>query len=186
MVFNCMQSKELISPRVLLLICDLHRSASEHARKCPRGCRDVSFCCCHPYSFELITGLAINRTVISGLRYPIPAAAVCGLWALSRFVYTVRYGAGDPKKVCFILNMLPWPTSLIFYCQSSAFFQSKLASSYRLVRVSAVFADHCVFLTYLFQLYLLFLERWSTTLSKLVSNHKGCSTSWQTYILVYT
>ena len=104
MVFNCMQSKELISPRVLLLICDLHRGASEHARECPRGCPDVSFSCSHPYSFELITGLATNRTVISGLRHPIPAAAACGLWTLSRFVYTVRYGAGDPKKVCFILN----------------------------------------------------------------------------------
>jgi glutathione S-transferase len=47
----------------------------------------------------------MNRTVISGLRYPLPAAAVCGLWTLSRFIYTVRYGAGDPKKVCFILNV---------------------------------------------------------------------------------
>lgn len=52
-----------------------------------------------------MTGFATNRTVISGLRYPIPAAAACGLWALSRFVYTVRYGAGDPMKVCFVLDV---------------------------------------------------------------------------------
>jgi len=46
--------------------------------------------------------VVVLTTVISGLRYPIPAAAGCGLWVLSRFVYTVRYGAGDPKK-----RMLP-------------------------------------------------------------------------------
>jgi hypothetical protein len=47
----------------------------------------------------------MNRTVVSGLRHPIPAAAACGLWTLSRFIYTVRYGAGDPKKVCSILHV---------------------------------------------------------------------------------
>src|SRR5260221_5490686 len=105
MIFNCMQSKELIFSCFLLLICDLHRAASEHSRKCSCGCPDVRFCC-HPYSFELITDFATNRTVISGLRYPIAAAAGCGLWALSRFIYTVRYGTGDPKKVHFVLNVV--------------------------------------------------------------------------------
>jgi glutathione S-transferase len=47
----------------------------------------------------LITLLTNYRTLIGGLRYPIPAAVACGLWTFTRIIYTIRYGTGEPKKV---------------------------------------------------------------------------------------
>jgi len=42
--------------------------------------------------------IIVLTTLISAFRYPIPAAAACGLWSVSRIMYTLRYGSGDPKK----------------------------------------------------------------------------------------
>ena len=41
----------------------------------------------------------LYRTLISGLYYPIPAAAACGIWTFTRIMYTIGYGSGEPKKV---------------------------------------------------------------------------------------
>lgn len=32
------------------------------------------------------------------LKYPIPAAACCGLWSFSRILYTLGYATGEPAK----------------------------------------------------------------------------------------
>ena len=48
------------------------------------------------------------RTLISALRYPIPAAAACGLWSASRIMYMLRYGSGDPKKVFVFYTKSAW------------------------------------------------------------------------------
>lgn len=83
---------------VLLLTREFHRRSSKHARASPHNYRDVG-----PTVFTYIRGayycVGYNRTLISGLRYPIPAAAACGLWSLTRIIYTKRYGTGDPQKV---------------------------------------------------------------------------------------
>lgn len=41
------------------------------------------------------------RTLITGLKYPIPAAAVCGLWTVGRITFTQGYISGDPQRVSF-------------------------------------------------------------------------------------
>ncbi|KAI0257024.1 hypothetical protein BJV78DRAFT_1159704 [Lactifluus subvellereus] len=40
----------------------------------------------------------VTTTLISALHYPIPAAVGCGLWTLSRIIYTLTYGTGEPRK----------------------------------------------------------------------------------------
>ncbi|GJE87311.1 membrane-associated proteins in eicosanoid and glutathione metabolism [Phanerochaete sordida] len=40
----------------------------------------------------------IGSTFIVGLKYPYLAAAVCGTWTAARFLYTIGYASGDPKK----------------------------------------------------------------------------------------
>jgi hypothetical protein len=52
---------------------------------------------------ELTILLAIYRTLIGGLRYPIFAAAACGFWSVTRILYMIRYGTGEPKKVFVFL-----------------------------------------------------------------------------------
>ncbi|KAH6916928.1 hypothetical protein BKA70DRAFT_1381995 [Coprinopsis sp. MPI-PUGE-AT-0042] len=37
-------------------------------------------------------------TIITGLKYPIPAAAACAAWVVSRIFYTRGYISGNPKK----------------------------------------------------------------------------------------
>jgi len=37
-------------------------------------------------------------TLIVGLKMPILAASLCGLWSLSRVSYTLGYVSGDPQK----------------------------------------------------------------------------------------
>lgn len=41
----------------------------------------------------------IAATMIVGLKYPIYAASLCGLWSVSRFFYTIGYSTGDPARV---------------------------------------------------------------------------------------
>ena len=38
-------------------------------------------------------------TIITGLQFPVYAAAGCAVWTLSRISYTRGYITGDPKKV---------------------------------------------------------------------------------------
>ena len=38
-------------------------------------------------------------TIITGLQFPVYAAAGCAIWTLSRIAYTRGYITGDPKKV---------------------------------------------------------------------------------------
>lgn len=40
----------------------------------------------------------ISATFIVGLKFPRFAAAACGTWTLARFLYTIGYASGDPKK----------------------------------------------------------------------------------------
>ncbi|THU93612.1 membrane-associated proteins in eicosanoid and glutathione metabolism [Dendrothele bispora CBS 962.96] len=37
-------------------------------------------------------------TIVTGSKYPVFAAAACGLWVLSRFEYTRTYGSGKPER----------------------------------------------------------------------------------------
>ncbi|EPT01602.1 membrane-associated proteins in eicosanoid and glutathione metabolism [Fomitopsis schrenkii] len=60
--------------------------------------------------------LIITGTLITSLKYPILAAAACGTWAASRFVYTIGYSSGDPAKRnnlgAGLFGMLSWITLL--------------------------------------------------------------------------
>jgi len=40
----------------------------------------------------------IFGTLVFGLKYPVYAASLCGLWTAFRVLYTVGYSTGDPKK----------------------------------------------------------------------------------------
>ncbi|KAH9937377.1 membrane-associated proteins in eicosanoid and glutathione metabolism [Fomitopsis serialis] len=40
----------------------------------------------------------ITGTLVTSLRHPVLAAAACGIWAASRFVYTIGYSTGDAEK----------------------------------------------------------------------------------------
>ncbi|KAH9995997.1 hypothetical protein BJV77DRAFT_187579 [Russula vinacea] len=40
----------------------------------------------------------VLTTLITGLHYPIAAAAGCGFWSFTRILYMLRYGTGEPKK----------------------------------------------------------------------------------------
>ncbi|KZT18709.1 membrane-associated proteins in eicosanoid and glutathione metabolism [Neolentinus lepideus HHB14362 ss-1] len=42
--------------------------------------------------------IALIGTVITGLRYPILAASLCGVWTLGRGLYTIGYATGIPEK----------------------------------------------------------------------------------------
>jgi glutathione S-transferase len=54
----------------------------------------------------------VLMTLISGFRYPIAAAAACGLWTVTRIMYTLRYGTGEPKKRAL-------PVRLSFFVQTT-------------------------------------------------------------------
>ena len=41
----------------------------------------------------------VASTLVVGAKYPCYAATLCGLWTVSRVVYTVGYGSGTPSKV---------------------------------------------------------------------------------------
>ncbi|KAH9975950.1 hypothetical protein BGW80DRAFT_1295493 [Lactifluus volemus] len=55
----------------------------------------------HQNTLEFLP-IIVTVTLISSLHYPLPAAAGCGLWTVSRVLYTLGYGTGDPSK------RLPW------------------------------------------------------------------------------
>jgi len=40
----------------------------------------------------------LTTTLLTAVKYPVFAAAACGLWSLSRVAYTLGYITGDPKK----------------------------------------------------------------------------------------
>lgn len=55
--------------------------------------------------------VVVLTTLISGFSYPIPAAVACGLWTVTRIMYTLRYGTGEPKKRAL-------PVRLSFFIQT--------------------------------------------------------------------
>jgi glutathione S-transferase len=40
----------------------------------------------------------VHRTLITGIKYPVVAASFCGVWALTRIIYTRGYVTGDPAN----------------------------------------------------------------------------------------
>ncbi|KAI0699356.1 membrane-associated proteins in eicosanoid and glutathione metabolism [Cerioporus squamosus] len=51
----------------------------------------------HQNTLEVLP-VVLTGTLISGLKYPIAAAALSGVWVLARVFYTIGYSTGDPKK----------------------------------------------------------------------------------------
>ncbi|KAF8173011.1 hypothetical protein K438DRAFT_1850981 [Mycena galopus ATCC 62051] len=51
-------------------------------------------------------------TLITALKYPVPAASALGFWSLSRIGYTVGYTTGDQKKRINALSILHYPLAL--------------------------------------------------------------------------
>ncbi|THU76975.1 membrane-associated proteins in eicosanoid and glutathione metabolism, partial [Dendrothele bispora CBS 962.96] len=51
----------------------------------------------HQNTLESIPMVYLS-TIVTGLKYPVFAAAACGLWTLTRFVYTNSYGSGKPER----------------------------------------------------------------------------------------
>lgn len=43
--------------------------------------------------------MILTSTLITGLKYPVVAASLCGVWTFSKIFYTIGYSTGDPKKV---------------------------------------------------------------------------------------
>jgi len=50
--------------------------------------------------------LVLVSTIITGLQFPVYAAAGCAVWTLSRISYTRGYITGDPKKRASVLYSL--------------------------------------------------------------------------------
>jgi len=48
----------------------------------------------------------LATTAISGLRYPVLAASLCGAWVFARVLYTIGYSRGDPKGRYLYGNMI--------------------------------------------------------------------------------
>ncbi|KAF7366502.1 MAPEG family [Mycena sanguinolenta] len=53
--------------------------------------------------------LLLSTTLITALKYPIPAAGALGLWSLSRVGYTLGYASGDPARRNNVLSLLHYP-----------------------------------------------------------------------------
>ncbi|PIL31423.1 hypothetical protein GSI_06124 [Ganoderma sinense ZZ0214-1] len=51
----------------------------------------------HQNTLETIP-MILTSTLITGLKYPVLAASLCGAWTFSRIFYTIGYSSGDPKK----------------------------------------------------------------------------------------
>jgi len=51
----------------------------------------------HQNTLETIP-IVLIMTLITAVKYPVPAAAACGLWSFSRIIYTLGYTTGEPKK----------------------------------------------------------------------------------------
>ncbi|RPD65141.1 membrane-associated proteins in eicosanoid and glutathione metabolism [Lentinus tigrinus ALCF2SS1-7] len=51
----------------------------------------------HQNTLEVLP-VVLTGTLVSGLKYPIAAATLGGMWILSRVIYTIGYSTGDPKK----------------------------------------------------------------------------------------
>ncbi|KIM84294.1 hypothetical protein PILCRDRAFT_818633 [Piloderma croceum F 1598] len=42
--------------------------------------------------------IVLITTLITAVKYPLPAAAACAIWGFSRVFYTLGYITGEPKK----------------------------------------------------------------------------------------
>ncbi|KZV73929.1 membrane-associated proteins in eicosanoid and glutathione metabolism [Peniophora sp. CONT] len=51
----------------------------------------------HANTLENVPGVLV-LTLLSGLRYPVFAGGALGFWSLTRIIYTLGYGTGEPKK----------------------------------------------------------------------------------------
>ncbi|KAM5532236.1 hypothetical protein V8D89_014075 [Ganoderma adspersum] len=51
----------------------------------------------HQNTLESIP-MILTGTLITGLKYPVVAASLCGVWTFSKIFYTIGYSTGDPKK----------------------------------------------------------------------------------------
>ncbi|KDQ63337.1 hypothetical protein JAAARDRAFT_29357 [Jaapia argillacea MUCL 33604] len=51
----------------------------------------------HQNTLENMPMVLVN-TLIMGLKFPVAAASICGLWTLTRVMYTLGYSTGDPQK----------------------------------------------------------------------------------------
>ncbi|KZT08544.1 membrane-associated proteins in eicosanoid and glutathione metabolism [Laetiporus sulphureus 93-53] len=46
--------------------------------------------------------IILSGTLVMSLKYPVAAACMCGVWSLSRFIYTIGYSTGDPTRRNFL------------------------------------------------------------------------------------
>jgi glutathione S-transferase len=53
--------------------------------------------------------IILTTTLVTSLKFPILAAAACGLWSFSRIAYTRGYTTGDPAKRHSIVSRLAYP-----------------------------------------------------------------------------
>ncbi|EJF67198.1 membrane-associated proteins in eicosanoid and glutathione metabolism [Dichomitus squalens] len=51
----------------------------------------------HQNTLEVLP-VILTGTLVTGLKHPIAASALCGTWVLARVFYTIGYSTGDPKK----------------------------------------------------------------------------------------
>ncbi|KAF8208382.1 hypothetical protein K438DRAFT_1813906 [Mycena galopus ATCC 62051] len=65
----------------------------------------------HQNTLEYLPLLYVT-TLITALKYPVPAASALGVWSLARIGYTVGYTTGDPKKRSNALSSLHYPVAL--------------------------------------------------------------------------
>jgi hypothetical protein len=135
-VFNCAQRKQtLSSTNVTTSFTHFHhRGSPEHARVAASALRQVKprrkF---HLRDMNKLMLLG-HSTLIVGLRYPIYAASLCGLWSVSRIFYTIGYSTGDAKRVSTSFK-LPAPMLHITIAFDSA---STLLASLATMRLSLV------------------------------------------------
>ncbi|KZT62847.1 membrane-associated proteins in eicosanoid and glutathione metabolism [Calocera cornea HHB12733] len=51
----------------------------------------------HANTLEVLPHI-LTGTLLSGLYYPIPAAALCATWVVGRVLYTIGYSSGIPSQ----------------------------------------------------------------------------------------
>ncbi|KAK7042324.1 MAPEG family [Favolaschia claudopus] len=50
-----------------------------------------------------------TSTLLTALKYPIPAACALGVWSVSRIAYTIGYSSGNPGKRQNAISVLHYP-----------------------------------------------------------------------------
>ncbi|KAJ6481756.1 hypothetical protein C8R45DRAFT_1002942 [Mycena sanguinolenta] len=83
-------------------------ASDDEATKNPNAMRFNCAQRAHQNTLEYLPLLLI-ATLVTALKYPIPAAGALGLWSLSRVGYTVGYASGDPARRTNALSALHYP-----------------------------------------------------------------------------